>query len=613
MCGIVGYIGGRDVNEVLLNSLSRLEYRGYDSAGMAVLEGGKLKVQKERGKLAELRAVLTKEPFRQATVGIGHTRWATHGKPTRENAHPHTSYYGGVSVVHNGIIENYDILRASLELEGYQFASETDTETIVQLIDWFMRVYTMDLTEATLAATKRINGSYAFCVISEKYPDMMIAARNGSPLIIGIGENENFVASDVPAILEYTRRVMYLNDFETAVITRDKVTVLDAEGNSIHKEVKEIEWTAEQAQKGGYQHYMLKEIEEQPDVVRKILTTRLRADGSIKLFDEGTLPAADIQGLRKVIIQACGTSWHAALLAKYLFEEFAGVECEVDVSSEFRYRTTVFPEHALLITISQSGETIDALMGIRKAKEHAVKTFSLCNVVGSTITRESDCVTYLLAGPEISVASTKAYSAQLTTLYLIAFHFGLLRGIVSPETVHSYLAELQRIPAEIQQVIDNRNTIKAIADRYAQYRDFIFLGRHYNYPTVMEGALKIKEIAYLHATGHPAGEMKHGPIALIDASVPIVCVLTKSRHYEKMLSNVREVAARNGIIIGVITEGDTQSLEFLSDTITIPAMDELVTPLVVVVCFQYLAYFVAVARGQDVDQPRNLAKSVTVE
>ncbi|MFC1809001.1 glutamine--fructose-6-phosphate transaminase (isomerizing) [Candidatus Omnitrophota bacterium] len=613
MCGIVAYIGEKDINQVILNSLSRLEYRGYDSAGMAVIEDKKMIIHKEQGKLSELRQIVEGEPPSKAHIGIGHTRWATHGKPTRQNAHPHTSFHGGNAVVHNGIIENYDTIRSDLELEGYKFSSDTDTETIVQLIDKFVHTNKLTLTEATFETVKRINGSYAFCVISEQSPDQILVARNGSPLIIGVGDGENFVASDVPAILEHTRRVIYLDDFELAKITKDSIEVYDIDGNVIKKEIKAIEWTSEEAEKGGYQHFMLKEIEEQPGVVDKIIKTRVTDVENIKIIDEGQLEDADIAAVEKIIIQACGTSWHAALFAKYIFEEFANIACEVDVSSEFRYRTSVFSKGTLLITISQSGETIDALMGMRKAKEAGVMTYSLCNVVGSTITRESDCVTYLLAGPEISVASTKAYTAQLTNLFLLCFKCALVRGTLSKKQVAAYVDELSSVSSHMRNIIEGRDSLKDIADKYAQFRDFIFLARGYNYPSVMEGALKIKEIAYLHATGHPAGEMKHGPIALIDDNIPIVCVLPESLNYEKMLSNVREVAARNGIIVGVITEGDEQSKAFLDDVITIPHISELFSPLLVVLCFQYLAYFVAVARGQDVDQPRNLAKSVTVE
>jgi len=613
MCGIVAYIGDKDVNKTLITALSRLEYRGYDSAGMAAISGKKLKVQKERGKLSELKSVVEKKPFTDAHIAIGHTRWATHGEPTRDNAHPHTSFHGGSAVVHNGIIENYDVIKNDLELEGYAFTSETDTETIVQLIEKFMSVHSMTLKDATIETIKKINGSYAFCVISEKEPDCIIAARNGSPLIIGVGDNENFVASDVPAILEHTRDVMYLDDFEIALIRKESVAVFDRDGCVIEKKTKKIEWTAEQAEKGGYQHFMLKEIEEQPSVVSNILTNRVRDAEEIHIFDEGSLSPKMIKSLDKIVIQACGTSWHAALFAKYIFEEYAGIQCEVDVSSEFRYRTSVFSKNTLLMTISQSGETIDALMGIRKAKECGVRTYSLCNVVGSTITRESDCVTYLLAGPEISVASTKAYTAQLTTLYVLALYLGQQRKELSRATISESIGHIRHVPQLMESIIGKRDALKSVADGYAHYRDFIFLGRGYNYPSVMEGALKIKEIAYLHATGHPAGEMKHGPIALIDANIPIVCVLTKSAIYDKMLSNVREVAARNGIVIGVITEGDTCSEQFCDDCIVIPETEDVLSPLLVGLCFQYLAYFVAVARGQDVDQPRNLAKSVTVE
>jgi glucosamine--fructose-6-phosphate aminotransferase (isomerizing) len=613
MCGIVAYIGDKDINSVILNALGRLEYRGYDSAGMAAIENGKLVVHKERGKLSELRQLVEKHPASNAHIGIGHTRWATHGEPTRQNAHPHTSFHGGNAVVHNGIIENYDTIRTDLELEGYKFSSDTDTETIVQLIDQFMTSKGLSLMEATFATVKKISGSYAFCVISEREPETILVARNGSPLIIGIGKGENFVASDVPAILEHTRRVIYLDDFELAKITRDAVEVYTLDGVRVKKEVKEIDWSAEQAERGGYQHFMLKEIEEQPGVVERILKTRVPSPATLKVIDQGELDEKKIAGLEKIMIQACGTSWHAALFAKYIFEELAGMACEVDVSSEFRYRTTVFNKKTLLITISQSGETIDALMGMRKAKEAGVMTYSLCNVVGSTITRESDLVTYLLAGPEISVASTKAFTAQLVTLFLICFKFALIRGSMTKAEVVKYLDELAGLPAAMNTIIGKRDEIKDIADKYAHFRDFIFLARGYNYPSVMEGALKIKEIAYLHATGHPAGEMKHGPIALIDDNIPIVCVLPRSKQYDKMLSNVREVAARKGIIIGVITEGDKQALAFLHDRLEIPAVSEIISPLLVVLCFQYLAYFVAVARGQDVDQPRNLAKSVTVE
>jgi len=608
MCGIVGYIGQEKVDTVLLNALARLEYRGYDSAGIATLGNGELLMLKEQGKLINLRKLNEASPL-TGKVGIGHTRWATHGEPSQRNAHPHLNAAGTLAVVHNGIIENHAELRERLTAGGIEFQSDTDTEVLSHLISEFHNEKGCSLEESVRLTLGEIVGSYAFCVISKKEPDSFIAARNGSPLVVGLGKDQNFVASDAPALIDYTREVIFLEDYQIAVITDKTVKVTTLEGKIVEPKISHIEWDAKDASKEGFDHFMLKEIEEQPKVVDRVFKARL--DGPV--FDVLNFSEETLRGAERIIIQACGTSWHAALTGKFLLETLAGIPTEVDVSSEFRYRHLVKQKNALVISITQSGETIDALMGLRQGRAMGYKTLAICNVLGSTIARESDGVIYTHAGPEIGVASTKAYIAQLSVLTALALYWGSIRKTHDAATFERLREEARQIPAKIQSIIDNKEQIRKIAEKYHTARDFLFLARGINYPNAHEGALKIKEIAYIHATGHPAGEMKHGPIALIDSNMPVVCIAPNSSVHEKMASNIQEVKARKGRVIAIVTEGDLRLEKFVDDFIEVPACDEFLSPLLTVIPLQYLAYYVAVLRGTDVDQPRNLAKSVTVE
>jgi len=608
MCGIVGYIGQEKVDTVLLNALARLEYRGYDSAGIATLGNGELLMLKEQGKLINLRKLNEAAPL-TGKVGIGHTRWATHGEPSQRNAHPHLNAAGTLAVVHNGIIENHAELRERLTAGGIEFQSDTDTEVLSHLISEFHNEKGCSLEESVRLTLGEIVGSYAFCVISKKEPDSFIAARNGSPLVVGLGKDQNFVASDAPALIDYTREVIFLEDYQIAVITDKTVKVTTLEGKIVEPKISHIEWDAKDASKEGFDHFMLKEIEEQPKVVDRVFKARL--DGPV--FDVLNFSEETLRGAERIIIQACGTSWHAALTGKFLLETLAGIPTEVDVSSEFRYRHLVKQKNALVISITQSGETIDALMGLRQGRAMGYKTLAICNVLGSTIARESDGVIYTHAGPEIGVASTKAYIAQLSVLTALALYWGSIRKTHDAATFERLREEARQIPAKIQSIIDNKEQIRKIAEKYHTARDFLFLARGINYPNAHEGALKIKEIAYIHATGHPAGEMKHGPIALIDSNMPVVCIAPNSSVHEKMASNIQEVKARKGRVIAIVTEGDLRLEKFVDDFIEVPACDEFLSPLLTVIPLQYLAYYVAVLRGTDVDQPRNLAKSVTVE
>ena len=612
MCGIVGYIGYKSVDQVLLKSLSRLEYRGYDSSGVASVTKGSLSVLKDSGKLAVLKELLEKIPL-TGHLGIGHTRWATHGVPSKRNAHPHIDSTQSIAVVHNGIIENHAELRKKLEKEGVHFQSDTDTEVLPHLISYYHIKKGNTLEEAIRETLKVIKGSYAFCVISIKEEGTLIAARNGSPLVLGLGKNENFIASDAPAILDYTQDVIFLEDYQMAVVKKDSIKISTIAGDKIKPKIVHLEWRSDDASKNGFDHYMLKEIEEQPQVIERIIRTRLDGDLETSLFDEMRFPAAELGQIKRILIQACGTSWHSGLVAKFLIEDIAGIPTEVDVSSEFRYRHLLIQKNTLILSITQSGETIDTLMGLRRGKEAGLRTLSICNVLGSTIARESDAVIYTQAGPEIGVASTKAYTAQIVTLILLALYLGKLRNTYKGQELDHMVRELRKIPAKMRQVIKQKDAIKAVADKYFKARDFLFLARGINYPNAHEGALKIKEIAYIHATGHPAGEMKHGPIALIDNKMPVVAVATKSSVYEKMISNIQEVKARLGKVIAIATEKDENITGLADETLFVPETDEYLSPLLVCLPLQYLAYYVATLRGTDVDQPRNLAKSVTVE
>ena len=619
MCGLVGSIGYRNAQDVILRGLGRLEYRGYDSAGAAILSGKKVKIIKKQGKLKILAAELSDNPI-AGTIGIGHTRWATHGVPSDANAHPHSDCAGKIAVVHNGIIENYLDLKRELKKSGHRFISETDTEVIPHLIEKF---YKGNLEEAVRNAVKMLKGSYAIAVIHEDEPSKVVGARCDSPLIVGVGKDENFLASDVPAILDYTHNVIYLDNHDIVVITKDGVTVKDMSGRIIRKKPSLINWDISQAEKSGYKHFMLKEIFEQGDVIEKIIDERIR-DGRVR-FDELKIKDADFKGIKNISIVACGTAYHAGLTGKYMLEEYAKVPCSVDTSSEFRYRNPIVNRDTLVIIVSQSGETADSLAALREAKKKGCRVLGICNVLGSSIAREAHGVIYTHAGPEIAVASTKAYTAQLATFYLITLHLAYIRKTVSAAGLKALIKEFKRCAGLMNDLLSeyksDYNIIAAYAQEFKKYYHlkhnksyFLYLARNINYPNALEGALKLKEISYISAEGYPAGEMKHGPIALIDENPWVVCIAAQSKTYDKMLSNIQEIKARGGILIAIVTEGDKEMVHHnVNYTIEIPPVDELFSPLLVVIPLQLMAYYVALEFGHDIDQPRNLAKSVTVE
>ncbi len=608
MCGIVGYVGAKHIDSVLLVGLERLEYRGYDSAGIASILDGELLVRKKEGKLRVLDESLRLNPL-GGNIGIGHTRWATHGDPNEQNAHPHADCHSKIAVVHNGIIENYSAIRSQLQEEGHVFASDTDTEVIPHLIEKHMAG---DLREAIVNALKEVQGAYAIAVIAESLPHTLVVAKQGSPLVIGIGKGENFVASDIPAILPHTKDVIYLKDGQVATVARDSVNIWTLDGQEIAPEVKTVEWEADQLDKGGYDYYMLKEIHEQPSALESALDRRLPSGGGIT-FENIALDKRELADIGRIIIQACGTSWHAGLIGKALIEEHVRIHTEADISSEFRYRNPVMGGETLIIAISQSGETADTLESIRKAKSKFLKVLSICNVMGSSIARESDGVIYIHAGPEIGVASTKAFTAQLLALSLLAMYLGEIKWTISDELRQEMIEELRAIPDKMRSMLARADEIERLAEKYAHAQNFMFLGRGYNYPVALEGALKLKEISYVHATGYPAGEFKHGPIALVDEETPTVCIATQGPVYPKMISNICEVRARKGKVIAVATEGDEQITECTDDVIYVPPSCDRFYPMLTVLPLQLLAYYIAVRRGCDVDKPRNLAKSVTVE
>jgi glucosamine--fructose-6-phosphate aminotransferase (isomerizing) len=610
MCGIVGYIGKQESVPIIIDGLRRLEYRGYDSAGIAIVnKEGKLEIKRSVGKLKNLESALEGKGLK-GTLGIGHTRWATHGRPSEENAHPHRA--GGIVVVHNGIIENYTQLKNRLMKEGCKFTSETDTEVICHLVNKFVKEGNK-LEIAVRKALKEVEGSFAIGVINENEPDVLIGARNGSPLVVGIGENENFIASDIPAILNHTRDVIFLDDNEMVVLTNKKYAVTDLEGIPIEKEVSKVMWNAVMAEKGGYKHFMLKEIHEQPRAIMDTIRGRISQETGSVYLDEMKLSESEIKGLKKVIVVACGTSWHAGLVGKFMIEELVRLPVEVDIASEFRYRDPIVDKDVLFIAISQSGETADTLAALREAKKKGARIVSICNVVGSTITRESNGIVYTHAGPEIGVASTKAFTTQLTALFLLAVYLGRIRGKIDAKTAKVLLQELIHLPTLIEDVLKYDKKTEELASRYFNYRDFLYLGRGINYPIALEGALKLKEISYIHAEGYPAGEMKHGPIALIDENMPVVVLTAEDKVYEKVLSNIMEVKARGGKIIAVASEGNREIATKVDNVLYIPKCNHILTPILLSIPLQLLAYHIAVLRGSDVDQPRNLAKSVTVE
>ena len=609
MCGIVGYLGPRDATAVIMDGLRRLEYRGYDSAGVALVKDGRIQVRRRVGKLGNLAEHLKESPLR-GRMGIGHTRWATHGRPTEENAHPHRDCRGDLVVIHNGIIENYLALKRMLQAEGHAFVTETDTEVISHLVE---SAYQGDLEAAVRKALAAVQGAYALVVIHAREPETIVAARQGPPLVVGHGEGEYFVASDIPAILQYTRKMAFLDDGEVAVVRPTGVTVTTLAGEPREKALQTVTWDPIQAEKGGYRHFMLKEIHEQPRAIEDTMRGRYSLDLAAVYLDDVKLDAADLANVHRVLLIACGTSWHAALVGKFMIEQLARVPVEVDIGSEFRYRDPIVDGRTLTVVISQSGETADTIAAEREAKAKGSRILAICNVVGSMITRIADGVLYTHAGPEIGVASTKAFTTQLVALYLLAVHMGKTRGLLKSGEVRQRLEDLSRLPGLVERALETGPRVEALAKEIAGARDCLYLGRGINYPIALEGALKLKEISYVHAEGYPAGEMKHGPIALIDESMPVVLLAPQGPAYEKVLSNLQEAKARGGRIIALATEGDDEVARFADTVIPVPAACDLLTPVVLTVPLQLLAYHVAVAKGTDVDQPRNLAKSVTVE
>jgi len=609
MCGIIGYIGNQNVVPILIEGLKRLEYRGYDSAGIAFIQDGKIDVRRCVGKLINLEMALSGQKL-YSTIGIGHTRWATHGRPSEENAHPHR--VGNIVVVHNGIIENYTQLKKELISEGCHFSSETDTEVIAHLIDRQVKKG-LTLVQAVQESVREIRGAYAIAVFRQEEPEILVGARNGCPLVAGLSQGGAFLASDIPAILSHTRDVIFLDDREIITLTPEGIQVMDIDGNPIEKELSRVIWNPVMAEKGGYKHFMLKEIYEQPRAITDTIRGRLSHDTGNVYLDEIGMSASDIKRLSRIYIVACGTSWHAALTGKFMIEEMARIPVEVDVASEFRYRDPIIDENTLLIAITQSGETADTLAAIREARGKKGKAFVICNVVGSTAARESDGVIYTHAGPEIGVAATKTFTAQLVALYLLALYLGRANGRLSQDEGMRRMDLLSQLPNLTEKLLEKNDAIEEIARTYFNYKDFLYLGRGPDYPIALEGALKLKEISYIHAEGYPAGEMKHGPIALIDDQMPLIVLISKNSVYDKVLSNIMEVKARGGKVIAFATEGDHDISGRVDNVFYIPEFDHLLTPVLLAIPLQLFAYHIAVIRGCDVDQPRNLAKSVTVE
>jgi glucosamine--fructose-6-phosphate aminotransferase (isomerizing) len=609
MCGIVGYTGAKQCVGTLLDGLGKLEYRGYDSAGIAVLDRGGIAIRKSEGKLARLLDLVAREPV-AGTCGVGHTRWATHGRPSDENAHPHRA--GAVAVVHNGIIENHQTLKKRLSGKGRTFCSETDTEVIAHLLDEFTSAG-LPLEEAARRTVAELRGSYAFLAISEKEPGTLVGVRMNCPMVVGIGEGETFFASDLPPLLSHTRKALFLEDGEMVVARPEGVRLSDFDGNRRVRKPQHIDWSPVMAEKGGYRHFMVKEIHEQPRAILDTLAGRILPESGEVFFETLPLPDERLRRLKKVLIVACGTSWHAGLVGKFMIERLARLPVEVDLGSEYRYRDPVVEEETLCVPISQSGETADTLAGLREAKGKGAIAVSICNVVSSTIARESDGVIYTHAGPEIGVASTKAFTTQLVALYLLALHLAAARRTLSGAEIAAHLLDLSELPRKIEEVLKNEAAIAGVARKYKDAADFLYLGRGISYPIALEGALKLKEISYIHAEGYPAGEMKHGPIALIDERMPVLVLCAQGDTYEKTLSNLEEARTRGGRVIAVGTEGDGLLAEKAEDVLFLPACGGYARPILEVVPLQLLAYHMAVLKGTDVDQPRNLAKSVTVE
>jgi len=609
MCGIVGYVGRKKAASILVEGLKNLEYRGYDSAGIATISNNKIIIKKDIGKIEEVDKKVNFLEL-EGNIGIAHSRWSTHGKVTKENAHPHSCCSGKICIVHNGIIENYNEIKNKLLKKEHKFGSETDTEAIAHLIG---SNYDGDIKNAVLKSLKNVKGSYALGIICSDEPDKLVAVRNESPLVIGVGEEENFIASDVPAIIKYTKKIIFPDDKEVAVLTKDSIKIYDLKGREIKKEIKEIEWSAEMAEKSGYKHFMLKEIFEQPRAIEETINGRIK-NGTIRINEEIGLSDEEIKKISKIVIVACGTSWHAGLIGEFMIEELAKIPTEVEYASEFRYRDPILDKNTLVIAISQSGETADTLAAMKEAREKGCKVVSICNVVGSSITRESDGVIYTRAGPEIGVASTKAFTSQLVVLYLITIYFGKINGAISEEQISNRIRDLRRLPLQMQSVLEDSKYAMKLAKRFYKKKNALYLGRGINFPIALEGALKLKEVSYIHAEGYPAAEMKHGPIALIDKKMPVFFIATKdNRTYNKILSNIQEVRTREGIVIAVMTKGDEEIKKIVDYRFHIEQTSYILGPLLAVIPFQLIAYYVAVLRGKDPDHPRSLAKSVTVE
>lgn len=608
MCGIVGYIGEKDASPILLDGLKKLEYRGYDSAGIAVFQGGEVSVCKTKGRIADLENKLGDEGALQGCVGIGHTRWATHGAPDDINAHPHKGGDGRITLVHNGIIENYIELKIMLEQKGYTFVSQTDTEVLAHLFDFF---YNGDSLEAMSNVMKTVRGSYATAVLINDRPDEIIAARKDSPLIVGIGENENFLASDIPAVLKYTRDCYLLDDNQIAVLTKDSIKLYDINKNEVHKDVYHVTWDVEAAEKGGFDHFMKKEIAEQPRTVRDTLSPRIK--DSHVVIDELSLTDEQIRNIGTIHIVACGSAWHVGMAARYVIEKLAQIPCEVDLASEFRYRNPIVRPNDICIVISQSGETADTLAALREAKSKGARAVSIVNVVASTIARESDDVIYTMAGPEIAVATTKAFSAQLNVAYLLAIRFAKAKGLIGDEEEKKLCEEMLRLPEIIEKLLEMDDYLKELAKKYVNSENVFFIGRGLDYAISLEGSLKLKEISYIHSEAYAAGELKHGTISLIEEGTPVFAVATQSDLLEKTLGNIKEVKARGARVVALVGENHTAADEFADDIIRVPEISDILMPSLTVVPLQIFAYYMALGRGCDVDKPRNLAKSVTVE
>ncbi len=611
MCGIVAYIGHREAYPVILKGLKRLEYRGYDSAGIALLNSG-LKVYKKKGRVTELEESVFGKDL-HANIGIGHTRWATHGEPSDLNAHPQTSASGKLAIIHNGIIENYSQLKQELIKKGYKFNSETDTEVLLNFIEDIQKNNNCSLEEAIRIALKRVVGAYVIVLIDQDHPDTLIAARKGSPLVIGVGKGEHFLASDASPIIEYTKEVVYVNDYELAIIKPDELILKNLGNEKITPYITKLDMELAAIEKGGYDHFMLKEIFEQPNTIHDCLRGRLdveRGTITMKGIEEY---AEQIINANRIVMVACGTSWHAGLIAEYIFEELCRTNVEVEYASEFRYRNPVINKGDVIIAISQSGETADTLVAIENAKSKGAIILGVVNVVGSSIARASHGGAYTHAGPEIGVASTKAFTAQLAVLTMIALKIARKKGTIHEDRYYHLLNELHAIPEKVFKLLESIHHIKELAEKYKGARDFLYLGRGYNFPVALEGALKLKEISYIHAEGYPAAEMKHGPIALVDETLPVVFIATRDAHHQKVVSNMQEIKARKGKVIAVVTEGDDSTMALCDDVITVPEADEIVAPMLSVIPLQLLAYYIGLAKDYDVDKPRNLAKSVTVE